>query len=48
MGNKSPNFRCEKCNVTYYIKKRDPALWVRFMPPRYCPGCGMRIERSEK
>lgn len=38
-------FRCPHCEKKFYIKHNETnSQWRRFMPPRFCPGCGHKIE----
>ena len=36
-------FRCPHCKTSYHIKRCVDSQWRRFMPPRYCPGCGEEV-----
>lgn len=39
-------FTCAKCGEKFHIK-RYAGHWLRFMPPRFCPGCGEPAGREK-
>lgn len=41
---KQTNFRCDNCKTSFHIKARHNAIWERYMPPRFCPKCGVKVE----
>lgn len=38
-------FACTACGEQFHIviKNGDSGVWVRFMPPRFCPNCGRKV-----
>ena len=40
------NFKCAVCGESFHIKRYN-AHWVRYMPPKFCPMCGVRVDAKE-
>lgn len=36
-------FKCERCGTNFHIKRSVGGHYVRYMPPKYCPGCGEEV-----
>lgn len=42
------NFKCHKCNQSLYVKRYVSGTWIRFMPPKFCPYCGVEVPVKRK
>ena len=40
-------FRCRRCGTSFHIKRYANNHWIRYMPPRFCPGCGQPAGKEE-
>ena len=41
-GRDASGYVCPRCHRVFWILERDlSGEWARFMPPNYCPYCGM-------
>lgn len=39
-------FKCPSCGTNFHIKRSINGHYVRFMPPKYCPGCGEPVKEG--
>lgn len=39
-------FKCQHCGVSFHIRRCVDSQWRRFMPPRFCPGCGKEAKEG--
>lgn len=39
-------FKCARCGTAFHIMRCDNGHYVRYMPPKYCPGCGEPVKEE--
>ena len=47
MTGRAKNFKCPSCNESFHIKRYNAHL-VRYMPPRFCPMYGERVDDAAR